>query len=181
MGLLDKLQMSPNNEQELPEEIEPEFAQDPEPGSARNSVRKSVRNSPRLVNRPAPSVAKLTKQVAEDLATIIEIGATVWGLTDQCCAPILEEQARPTADAIASILSRNPRVLMALAGSDMAVMGVQFIALGKALAPVGKAVYRNHISNAATDDEDQEHTHAGAIQLGTFPAFSGIQRSNGAG
>lgn len=180
MGLLDKLQIRPENDAELLEENEPEFTQDPEPGSARNSVRKSVGKSVRTVSRPAPSMAKLTKQVAEDLATIIEVGATVWGLTDDCCTPVLEAQARPIADALVGILGRNPRMLMALANSDMAVLSVQAIALGKAVAPFGKAVYRNHISKAH-DDDDQERAHDGGIHLGNFPAFSGIQRSNGAG
>lgn len=183
MGLLDKLQIRPENDAELLEELEPQFAQDPEPGTARNPVRKSNRNTARTPARPAaPSMAKLTKQVAEDLATIIEIGATMWGLTDDCCAPELEQQARPIADALVGILGRNPRMLMALAHSDMAVMSVQFIALGKAVAPVGKAVYRNHISKARDDDDqDQEHAHGGGISLGTFPAFSGIQRSANGG
>lgn len=177
MALLDKLQIRTENDAETHEEMEPEFAQDPEPGSARNSVRKSNRNTVRTPARPAPSMAKLTKQVADDLATLIEIGATVWGLTDDCCAPVLEEQARPTADALVSILSRNPRMLMAFANSDMAVMSVQVIALGKALAPVGKAVYRNHISKSTDDDDDQERAHEGHVHLGAFPAFSGINRA----
>jgi hypothetical protein len=182
MGLLDKLQIRTENDTELPEELEPEFAQDPEPGTARNTVRKSNVKSVRQPVRQAPSMAKLTKQVADDLATIIEIGATMWGLTDDCCAPTLEAQAKPISDALVGILGRNPRMLMALAQSDMAVLSVQMIALGKAVAPVGKAVYRNHISKAHDDNDDQERAHDGGIHLGTFPAFSGIQRSaNGAG
>lgn len=176
MGLLEKLQIRPENDQELQLETEPEFAQDPEPGTVRNSVRKSAAKSVKAPARPPASMAKLTKQVAEDLATIIEVSAAMWGLTDDCCAPELEQQARPIADALVGILGRNPRMLMALAHSDMAVLGVQTIALGKALAPVGRAVYRNHISKA-THDDDQEREHDGGIQLGAFPAFSGIQRS----
>jgi hypothetical protein len=179
MGLLDKLQLVEKDDAEFSEEFEHQFEQDPEPGE-RPAARK-----PKAAARPAPgatskaALAKLSKQVAEDLATVIEVGAAVWGMSDECCAPELEAQARPIADALVGILARNPRVLMALANSDMAVMGVQTIALGRAVAPVAKKVYRNHISRAADDGgQEGEHQHGNpnGVQLGAFPAFSGIPR-----
>lgn len=174
MGLLDKLEFDSNSDPEIDSEIGFEFAQDPQPNEA-----PPARSKPAKAAKPAPAkgsaaVAKLSKQVAADLASMIEIGAVIWGTQDDCCAPVLEQQARPIADALVGILGRNPRLLMAFANSDMAVMSMQSIALINALAPVGKAIYKNHISKAV-DEEDAPHEHA--VNLGKFPAFS----SNGAG
>lgn len=179
MALLDKLQFDEKPDEETDEEIGYQFEADPPPGE------RATKPTRAKAAKPAPpkssaALAKLAKEVAADLATVIEVSAAIWGMSDDCCAPTLEAQARPIADALVGILSRNPRVLMALANSDMAVMGVQTIALGRALMPVGKAVYRNHISKAVDGGEEGSHDHADAVQLGSFPAFSGagITRSH---
>lgn len=180
MSLLEKLSIRPESDTENGPEIEPVFAQDPEPGERPSRAKKAsgrAATKPPAARRPAVSTAKMAKEVSEDLATMLEVGATMWGLTDDCCAPVLEQQAKPIADALVGILSRNPRLLAQLANSSIAVMGVQSIALFNALAPVGKAVYRNHISNAVDDDQEGAHDATGAVHLGNFPAFSGRPRS----
>lgn len=178
MGLLDKLQFDAKDDSETDAEIGYEFQPDPEPGERARPKRGKPAAAKPAPRTPA-AVTKMAKQVAEDLATVIEVSAAIWGMSDDCCAPTLEQQARPIADALVGILSRNPRMLMALASSDLAVMGVQSIALGKALMPVGKAVYRNHISKAVdADAEEGTHSHGtDALRLGGFPAYTGISRN----
>ena len=172
MGMLDGLTISKVNGPETDPDSGIEFARDPVPNE--RPPRKAGRKAAPVpaARKPVTSVARLSREVAEDLATLIEVGATAWGLTDDCCAPVLEMQAKPIADALTSILARNPRVLMALAESDVAVLTIQVIALGKALTPVGKAVYHNHISKAVDDDSGDDR-RPGAVNLGAFPAYSG--------
>lgn len=178
MGLLDNLKFQPDSNPEIGQEIEPEFAQDPIPGEPRPAKRAAKKAAAPAAGRRGAatgSTAKLAREVAEDLASLLQGTAAVWGLTDQCCAPVLEQQAKPIADALVGILARNPRLLAKFADTDIAVFTVQSIALGRALLPVGKAVYTNHVSKAVDDDEHEGHHDDGAIHLNRFPAlaFSG--------
>lgn len=174
MGLLDKLELRTKNDEESESEFGTQFEQDPEPGEApaRRSTRKTaVKAAPR---KATASVTKMAKEVAEDLASMLEMTAAVWGMSDQCCAPVLEQQARPIADAFTSILARNPRLLAKFAETDMIAYTLQTAALGRALAPLGKAIYSNHVSKAYDEDQEQEHTEharAGGINLTSFPTF----------
>lgn len=171
MGLLDNLKFTSDSDPEIDPESGPLFVQDPEPGE-RPAARKSSGRKVAPAKRTTPGTAKLAKEVAEDLTTLLAGTAAVWGLTDQCCAPVLEEQAKPIADALTAILARNPRLLAKFADTDIAVYTVQTIALGRALLPVGKAVYQNHVSRAVDDEESHNHDN-GSVHLGQFPAFSG--------
>lgn len=171
MGILDKLQFADKSELELVPEIGPEFEQDPEPGE-RPRRRKA---SPKADSAPAmptkAATTKMAKEVAEDLASLIEMGAAVWGMSDECCAPTLEQQAKPIADALTGILARNPRLLAKFADTDMVAYSIQAGLLFKALKPVAVKVYANHVSRTA------EGGHGDGVHLGAFPAYSG----NGAG
>jgi hypothetical protein len=175
MSLVEKLKMRTEIGPEIDEEIGTVFEQDPAPGERPTRGRKTGgRAAPATTRKPA-GTAKLAREVAEDLATLLEGTAAVWGLQDQCCAPVLEQQAKPIADALVGILSRNPRLLAKFAATDLVSYTLQSVALGKALLPVGRAVYRNHVSKAV-DDDAQEGQDNGAIRLADFPTFSGIAR-----
>ncbi|MGH7743497.1 MAG: hypothetical protein ACREQ5_01565 [Candidatus Dormibacteria bacterium] len=174
MALLDKLRIVSINEEQVSDQEAEALPQSPTPGEPAPSRGKPLRTS-----RPAPvasktATAKLTKEVAADLATMIELVAVGWGLTDECCAPVLEAQAKPTADAITAILARNPRLLTKFAQADMAVMVMQWLALGRALLPVGKAIYHNHV--AAQDETGLSDGGINDLSPDAFPAFSGIPR-----
>lgn len=165
MPLLDSLRIAP----EIDDESDEELAQDPAPTEKPPRPARKGRTARRPATRQTgskPTTAKLAKQVAEDLASLIEGGAAVWSLSDQCCAPVLEQQARPIADAFTAILSRNPRLLEKFANADMAVYTLQSAALFRALAPVGKAVYANHVGKPKTG-ENHDHN----IDLGQYPAY----------
>lgn len=174
MGLLDTLQIAPRKEEEFEEEFGLEFDQDPAPSEApakrRSKTPAAAKKTAAPARRGTTATKNLAKEVAEDLATLLEGTAAVWGLSDQCCAPTLEAQARPIADALTAILARNPRLLAKFANTDIVAYSLQSVALGKALLPVGKAVYKNHVSKAVEDDEEGTHNDGG-IQLGNFPAY----------
>lgn len=167
MGLLDRLQLVPNSDSEDAPEIGPEFDQDPDPGERpRRAVRKRT-PAAATPRKQSPSVAKMAKEVSEDLTSLIEMGAAIWGMTDECCAPTLETQARPIAESITAILSRNPRLLAKFADTDLVAYSVQAGMLFKALKPVATTVYHNHVSKTV-----EEGATGDGIHLGNFPAFS---------
>lgn len=173
MGLLDSIKFAPEKHSEDDTETEPLFEQDPEPGQrpARGRAAKKTAPTP-APKKPPATTARMAKEVAENLTTLIEIGASIWGMSgDQCCAPVLEKQAKPMADTFTAILARNPRMLAQFANADFAVMTVQTIAFFNAVAPVVKAVYRNHVSKTVDDDEGHIHNGSGAVNLGNFPAY----------
>jgi hypothetical protein len=181
MSLLKRLQIVENSEPETETENGLQLEQDPEPGEKARAARRP-RTPSVTAAKPKPTTrttAQLSKQVAEDLASLIEGGAAVWGLTDECCAPTLEAQAKPIADALTGVLARNPRLLAAFASTDIVAYTLHTAALGRALAPVGKAIYRNHVSGAVPDGEATGHDATAPVRLGDFPAY-GVPRTNAA-
>jgi len=174
MALLDKLRISeqtrPDTGEEIGEEILSEYAQDPipnEPAATRGKASATPR-TPKAPRRAAsPNTARLAKEVGDDLGTMIEMASVVWGMRDQCCAPVLQEQAQPIAQAITSILARNPKLLEKFANTDIAVYTVQMLALGRALAPVGQSIYRNHVSKASNGGKQGN----GGVDLDQFPSY----------
>jgi hypothetical protein len=176
MELLKKLTIesaTPDVDSDVNPDVE--FRLDPEPGERANSGRKTVtKPAPIQQRRPAVTVAKMAKEVADNLTTLLELGGAVWGISDECCAPVLEMQARPMADAMTAILARNPKMLAQFAQADIAVLAVQTAALWKACQPLLIAIYRNHISGAVDDDTDQNGDSGnGRINLGDYPAYTG--------
>lgn len=170
MGLLDKFELRPQNDDESDSQSGLQFDSDPAPGERPATKRRSRRPAAATPRKATASATKIAKEVAEDLASLIEGTAVVWGLQDECCAPILEAQAKPIAVALTAILARNPRLLAKFADTDIVAYTLQTAALGRALLPVGQAVYRNHVSQAY---EDGESVHGpGAVNLAGFPAFS---------
>lgn len=175
MSLLDSLRIAPRNGGENSGEILPELPQDPAPNERPPARKAAKKAGPAARPTTAPSTARMAKEVAEDLATLLEGGAALWGLSDECCAPVLEQQARPIAVALTGILARNPRLLAKFAGADIVSYTLQVAALGRALAPVGTAFYRNHVSKA--HEEDQGEVAGGGINLAQFAPVNGIRRN----
>jgi hypothetical protein len=173
MALLDKLRISeqtrPDTGEEIGEEIVSEYAQDPipnEPAATRGKASPAPR-TPKSPRRAAsPNTTKLAKEVAQDMGSMIELASVAWGMRDQCCAPVLAEQAQPIATAITNILARNPALLEKFANTDIAVYTMQTMALFTALAPVARSVYSNHISKAGHGDQA-----SGGVDLDQFPSY----------
>jgi hypothetical protein len=163
MALLDKLVIA----EETPEEIDPDPAPDEKPVRRRSTRQKQP--TPKIARPAARTVNAMAKEVGNDLATLLEMTAAVWGVRDQCCSPVLAAQSKDIGQALAQILARNPELLRKFANAETGVFVMQCLALGKALLPVGQAVARNHVMK---QDEELEQA-----DLATFPAFTG---SNGA-
>lgn len=173
MALLDGIQFVSESDAKsgtkLDQELPVEFTADPEPGERPRRGRPPKLNAVPAAKRP-PTAARLAKDVAADLATLIAGTAAVWGLQDRCCAPILEDQAQPIADALVAVLSRNPRLLAKFANADIVSMTLQSVALGRALMPVGKAIWTNHVSRTG---EGEGHDQSDRVDLSGFPSYSG--------
>lgn len=177
MALLDSLKIGQESDDKFEEEIGPQFAQDPEPGQSGRGRKTVAKRAPAVVTPSKAATKKLADELGEDLAGLIELAAITWGLTDDCCAPVLDENAEPIARAITACLAKKPRLLAAFAQADIVSWTLLLSTLYKAFHPVGKAIYRNHISKAVDEDVQGVSHDPGAIRLNEFPAFSGIPRN----
>jgi hypothetical protein len=172
MALMDKLELAAESNLDIGEEIDADPAPDERP--KRRPARK-----PRTVAAKAPATrakpaAQLAKQVGNDIASMLSMTSVVWGIRDQCCAPVLDQQAKPIGDALAAILARNPELLAKFANAETGVLVMQCLALGQALLPLGQAVFRNHVVKAG----DPDGPNADVTDLDSFPAFSGLHRGH---
>lgn len=161
MAVLEGLKIRDVNgeefEEEFPEVFEEEFAPDPAPNEKPRRSRKEP------VVRAAPvrrrSVNVVAKEVGNDLGGAFEMMAALWQMAgDECCAPVLEEQAKPIGAALANILKRYPRLLEKLSDSDYLSFALSAAMVTSAVKPVVTAVYRNHVSKEGTHDHDDDPT-----------------------
>lgn len=164
MALLDKLEMA--------EEIPEEFDQDPKPDEKPKRRQRRPRTpAPKVAAPRQKTVAAMAKDVGNDIATMLEMTSVVWGVRDQCCAPVLAEQSKDIGHALAAILARNPELLRRFAQAETGVFVMQCLALGQALLPVGKVIVQNHVLKQGEGDS------APVVDINGYPVFSG---SNGA-
>lgn len=175
MGLLDSIRIADQTDEEFVEQLAPDPAPDERPSTRKKAPAKPGPAPVAAARRKTPE--RMAKEVAEDLATMIEMTAAVWSVRDQCCAPVLSAQAKPIAEAFTAILARNPRMLARFANADSALLIVQGLALGKALLPVGQAIYRNHSGAKAGQYEQEGPDGPPVVDLDAFPSFSGVGRA----
>lgn len=170
MGILTSTKTEPEITEEIGTEFELKFEQDPEPGE-RPAARGRPRGpAKRTTDLTAPQVKRLSKEVGEQLAGLIDMGGTLWEMAgDECCAPIVQEESKPIGEAIAACLARNPKLLARFSDVDFVTWTLQIGALGKALKPVAAAIWRNHISGAHEGKEKD----GGGIDLSAFPSYTG--------
>lgn len=168
MALMDKLEIA----EEIPEEIDPDPA--PDQAAPKRRARRTRTPAPKVTRPAAKSVNTMAKEVGNDIATMLEMTSVVWGMRDQCCAPVLEQQAKPIGQALAQILARNPDLLRKFAQAETGVFVMQCLALGQALLPVGQAVVSNHVLKRG----EIEGPNADVTDFDQFPAFSGIHRAH---
>ena len=162
-ALLDRLTITTESgeeyAQEIGEEYEQEYAQDPVPDEkpAPRPARKAARTV--TAAGKARSTKALAREVAEDLAGLIEIVGVAIGFRCDECGDAVEQQAKPMADAVALILSRNPRLLEAFASAPIVEYTMGAAALGRAVKPIIQTVAHHHEHG---DDSD-------AVDLAAFP------------
>ncbi len=134
--------------------------------------------SKRPTGRPAGRPTNLEKQVAEELTMYAEIIAAVWEVRDPVCGAVAAQQAPQIAAAVSRILRRYPQLMARMHASGQ--VG-DWIALGMACAPVGKAVWSHHIADHGEEDTDSDDTTGGAGLADRYPAFTGIPRTGSVG
>jgi hypothetical protein len=152
MSVADSLTITDDVDQDFPAEFESEFAPDPAPDE---KPRSSRRDPVVKASRKAPvPTARLAKQVGDELAGVVEMVAAGWQMAgDECCSPVLEEQAKPLGAAIANILKRYPTLLAKCANSDFLSMGLSVAMLTAAVRPVVVAIYQNHVAKEEPGDD----------------------------
>jgi hypothetical protein len=190
MALLDQIKLTDVLDDNSPDGSTVEYTPDPVP-DAKPPTRKKPGPKPGSTRKPAAPAARakttaaMAKEVAEDLTTMLEVTATMWAVRDQCCAPVLAEQAKPIAHAVAAILERNPRLLARVADAGNAALLMQTVALARALGPVASTIMANHGPSARRADAGIPGVSAPApnppaVDVSTFQPFSGIRRAQSA-
>lgn len=172
MGLLESIEIESEIGDKIPDTIPEEFLRDPEPGERPTRGRGRPRKTAAAPAEPSKTqVTRLTKSVAADLAGLFDLGGTMWELAgDTCCAPVLQEQAKPMGDAIAACLARNPRLLAKLVDLEFVSLTVLIGALGKAVKPVVEAIYHNHIAGGGDNDDGPDGGNG--FDASRYPAYS---------
>lgn len=157
----------------IADDLEHEYDEDPPPGTpVRKLLKKKTpstsetasetptrRRTPVRRRRPGARTA-VVKEASDDVQTAIEMLAFVWGLTGDHCAQVFEDNSKNITKALMKILSRNPALLERLQESGILW---DSIALGTALMPVAKSVYKHHVR--------KEEIDGGEDDLGDFPAY----------
>lgn len=172
MALLDKLELAAESDPDIVDEVDPDPAPDERP--KRRAPRKPRVTAAKPPRAAAKSVNTMAKEVGNDIASMLQMTSVVWGIRDECCAPVLEAQAKPIGQALAAILARNPDLLAKFANAETGVFVMQCLALGQALLPLGQAVFRNHVAKTG----DIAGADANVTDLDGFPAFSGLRRAD---
>lgn len=160
MTLLDRLEIA----EDIDEELDPDPVPNEKPKRRRAPTRQA---SPKPRAAAVKTIDRVAKEVGNDLATMLEMTATVWAVRDQCCAPVLGAQSKDIGQALAAILARNPELLQKFANAETGVFVMQMLTLARALMPVGKAVFENHVMRQG-DVANEDVT-----DLDTFPVFNG--------
>src|SRR3982751_3800706 len=147
MGLLQSLKMEDEKKDESKSvngvEFGSKFEPDPEPGHPATSRRRTRKPAAQPAAGMSPTRIKaLSREVGGQIAGLIDMTGTLWEMTgDTCCAPVVQEQSGPVGDALAACLARNPELLARMADVDFVTMILQIGALGKALQPIGTAIW----------------------------------------
>lgn len=128
------------NDQEIPDVVPPEWSEltpDPAPGT-RKAGAPLV---PKTYGKVTPA---LKKRIAAEIEAYVEFAAMPVMMRDPTCGGALHEQAKPIADALATILGRYPDMAHKFLATG--VLG-DWLKLGIALQPVVGAVWSHHVVN----------------------------------
>jgi hypothetical protein len=159
MQLLERVKFSDGESGEK----EPELPQDPPPGEGKKTRRGGGGKPPAAKPRQsAASIARVEKEVAEELTSYMEMAALTWSLRDPVCATALSDQSKEIAEKLTKILARNARLLEWFRQSTS--IG-DYLLLFHAVAPVLKAVYAHHVV------KPEEEVPGGGAGLDQYPPY----------
>ncbi|MFJ8719751.1 hypothetical protein ACIRD9_42570 [Streptomyces violaceus] len=169
MGVLEKLRIGTETDDEFPSEFDPESVPessresdyesnpnlDPSPGQA--APRKPSRAKEAL-SQVRDSGPRITKKMRDDcqneVESIVQVVALAWGWQAPPCGDALEEVAPEFAEKLTKILARNPRWLMRVRDGGLIADVIQLFGT---LAPVAKVAY------AYYGAPKEENPHGGGV------------------
>lgn len=156
MGVLEKLRIGPESEEESGSEFDPESGTefepeydyessphlDPPPGTPVAREKEPTRTKLAQVRDAAPRVTKKMRDDAEaEVRSIVEIIALAWGWQAPPCGDALEAAAPKFAEKLTKILARNPRWLQKVRDGGLIA---DIIACAGTLGPVARVAYEHY-------------------------------------
>lgn len=175
MGVLEKLRINPESDEEFASEFDEESASepvlkpdenwDPEPGEAATRPAPRARRAMSQVRDAAPRITKKMREDAEnEITSIVQVLALAWGWQAPPCGDALHEAAPEFAARLTNIVARNPRWLQRVRDGGLIA---DVIGCFGALAPVGKVAYAHYT-------QPKEDTSGGVeFDPSRFPAYDG--------
>lgn len=161
MGVLDKLRISP----EFDEESEPEFDEesveeigpvlddprrDPSPGEPARATRAPRAKAPARGDGVPRVTKKHREEAAEEVETFLQMIALTWGWQAPPCGEALEAAAPDIAEKVTRLLARNPRWLMRVREGGMLADAV---GIAIALKPVIQVAWAHYSAPASRGGE----------------------------
>ena len=156
MGVLEKLRIGPESEEEYPSEFDTESGVefeteydyesnktlDPPPGQPVAREPERPRSRLAQVKDAAPRVTKKMREDAQaEVESIVEIIALAWGWQAPPCGEALEAAAPKFAEKLTKILARNPRWLQKVRDGGLIA---DIIACAGTLGPVARVAYEHY-------------------------------------
>lgn len=173
-SLLDRLKNGDNDaadsvvfDDDFPDDLAKEIVPDPVPGKARSSSR-GAGHGPAASTSSArrPVSAAVRKRLADELHAYATMVALAWTVRDDYCGPVLNDQARAIAEALADIIGRNPAMVRWVETSG--IVG-DWMKLSMAIMPVVTAVRQHHIVRSVPSD-DEEGSGADHVDYSRYAA-----------
>jgi hypothetical protein len=150
MGVLEKLRIGPESEEEFRSEFdaesdhepdyEPDYESnpniDPPPGRTAPRVQSGAKKAISQVRDAGPRITKKMRDDAQaEIQSMIEVIALGWGWQAPPCGEALEKAAPDFSEKLTRIVARNPRWLQRVRDGGLIA---DVIACAGALAPVAK-------------------------------------------
>lgn len=169
MGVLEKLRIGPETDDEFPSEFdtesdsesstEPDYESnpnlDPQPGQPAPRKPSRAKEALSQVRDSAPRITKKMRDDAQnEVESIVQVIALAWGWQAPPCGEALEDVAPQFAEKLTKILARNPRWLMRVRDGGLIADVIQLFGT---LAPVAK------VAAAYYSAPKEENPHGGVV------------------
>ena len=153
MGVLEKLRIGPESDEEFHSEFDSETDPesslesdyetnpnlDPPPGRPASRTKARAKETISQVRDAAPRITKKMRDDAQaEVESIVQVIALGWGWQAPPCGDALDEVAPEFAERLTKILARNPRWLMRVRDGGLIA---DIIQLFGTLAPVARVAY----------------------------------------
>ena len=154
MGVLEKLRIGPEMDDEFPPDSdensygepdeETDENHDPQPGEAAPRPAPRAKAKPSQIREAGPRVTKKMREDAQaEIESITQVIALAWGWQAPPCGDALHEAAPEFAERLTKVVARNPRWLQRVRDGGLIA---DIIGVFGALAPVAKVAYAHYTS-----------------------------------